>query len=77
MIAQALQHAKFRRPLSDCISLSVTFLRLTKSEIIDLHFSSFSGGKRASESKVPNSIPAKLIFVEGPQVFSGALGIPR
>ena len=71
------EHAKFKRPTSDWISLRVTFLRRQNSEMRDTHFSILSRGKRASKRIESNSMPAKDIEVAGPQVFYGAMGIPR
>ena len=52
-------------------------LRRQNSEMRDTHFSIVSRGKRASQRMESNSMPAKDIDVAGPQVFSGAMGIPR
>ena len=70
------EQAKFKRPLRDCTSFKVTFLRWIKSEIREIHFPILSRGRRASKKMESNSIPANDMIVEGPQVFSGAMGIP-
>ena len=67
MLDLALQQ-NIKRPLSDLISSSFTFLRTIKSEIVKLHFSNYF---------LPNSILPKLIFVDGLQAFSGTMGMPR
>ena len=42
-----------------------------------LYFKMFSAGKRASNSIVSNAVPANDKIVAGPQVFSGAMRMPR
>ena len=69
--------AKWSKPVKDWISLRVTFRRLRNSEINFLHLSSLFCGSRASVSTQSNSMPAKVMVVDGPIVFSGAMGIPK
>lgn len=71
------EQAKFKRPINDCNSSKVTILRWRNWEINWVHLLSLSWGKRASDWTVSSSIPAKERVVEGPQVFSGAIGIPK
>lgn len=71
------QHAKLRWPVNDWTSFNVTFFLLRKSEIRSSDFKMFSAGKRASNWMVSNGIPANDKIVAGPQVFSGAMGMPR
>lgn len=67
------EQAKLSRPVNDWISLSVTFLRVRKSEIKPTHLSMFSRGNRASKETECNSIPANDNVVPGPQILSGAM----
>jgi hypothetical protein len=54
----------------------LAFFRCKNAEASDKHLSSLSLGKRATFCTVFNSIPRKVKQVEGPIVFSGAMGIP-
>ena len=55
----------------------VTFLRDMKDWMDSEHFSNLSAGSRASINTVSSSMPAKDKICAGPQVFSGAIGMPR
>ena len=71
------EQAKFNKPIKDWSSLSVTFLRCKKVEINWTHFAILSFGRRASDLMESNSMPANVRVVAGPQVCSGAMGMPR
>ena len=71
------EQAKFNKPIKDWSSLSVTFLRCKKVEINWTHFAILSFGRRASDLMESNSMPANVRVVAGPQVFSGAMRMPR
>ena len=71
------EHAKFKSPISDCNSRRVTFLRCRNSKIVVTHLSSLSYGNLASFKTVSNSMPTKERVVDGPKVFSGAMGTPK
>ena len=66
------EHAKLRRPINDCTSFKVAFLRCRNFERRALDLVILSAGKRASNNIVSNSIPASIKVVRGPTVFSGA-----
>ena len=71
------EQAKLSKPVSDWTSRKVTFFLLRKSVIISMHFCTLSKGKRASIRQESSSMPAKESICEGPNVFSGAVGMPR
>ena len=63
------EQAKFNRPVRDCTSLKVAFLRRKNSKRRVEHRLSLTRGKRASIRTESNSIPAKDNVVSGPKVF--------
>ena len=71
------EHAKFSRLIKDWSSLRVTFLRVEKLAMHWMHLLIFSWGKRASQVSESNSMPANVRTFDGPNVFSGAMGMPR
>ena len=63
------EQAKFNRPVRDCTSLKVAFLRCKNSIRGAKHLLSLSGGKGVSISTESNAIPANDVVVKGLKVF--------
>ncbi len=70
-------HAKFKEPMSDCNSTSLTFFLVAHCCKSALSLSNLSWGRRASELTVSSITPKNSNSVAGPLVLPGAIGTPR
>ena len=69
-------HAKFSKPINDWISFKETDVLLIISLIVLWILSNLTWGTRATLDSESNSMPRKLMTVEGCTVFSALMGTP-